>query len=73
MNNKINVLIISDVYAFGKYNKLVYEVAFMKKKFTHTIYHTGYDKNKIIENIFKHHSKDFNMSEIIKNINIETK
>jgi hypothetical protein len=73
MINKINVLIISDVYAFGKYNKLVYVLTLLKKKFTHTIYHTGYDKNKIIENIFKHHSKDFNMSEIIKNINIEVK
>ncbi len=73
MNNKINVLIISDVYAFGKYNKLVYELTFLKKKFTHTIYHTLYDDKKIIENIFKHHSADFNMSEIIKNINIKTK
>jgi hypothetical protein len=68
-NIHLEVNKISNTYAFGKYNKFVYKLFIEDREYTHTLFYTNELTNdKIIDNVFKHHSKDMNMSAIKNNI-----
>ena len=64
LKTKIKITILSLEKGFGAYDKLTYKLEYDYNTFKHSILITNYEKDKIYDNILKHHRNDLRMSQI---------
>jgi hypothetical protein len=64
LKTKIKITILSLEKDFGAYDKLTYKLEYDYNTFKHSILITNYERDKIYDNVLKHHRDDLRMSQI---------